>query len=170
MLVTQNLLAFNKGISQSLGILPQLPITLVRNTIYIDVMVFQGHLDFNLLLGCDHVYVMATLISSLFRVMCFLHQGRIMTIDQPSFIGPNWTPNQPTSLNVYYMKVVSSPPQINYVATYSMLASSNDLVGDVEHHLLGTLESYLSIESFETFQRIFLPYDEKLLETMASWR
>ena len=39
--VTQNLLAFNKGISQPLGILPKLPITLGGKTVYIDVMVVQ---------------------------------------------------------------------------------------------------------------------------------
>ena len=86
--VTQNLLAFNRGTSQPLGILPRLPITLVEKTVYIDVMVFQVMLDFNLLLGCDYVYVMGALVSSLFHVMCFLHEGRIVIIDQLTFIGP----------------------------------------------------------------------------------
>ena len=50
-LVTQNLLAFNKGTIQPLGILPKFPITLGGKTVYIDVMVVQGPLYFNLLLG-----------------------------------------------------------------------------------------------------------------------
>ena len=99
MLFTQNLLAFNRGTSQPLGILPKLPIILGGKIVYIDVMVVQGPLDFNLLLGRDYVYVMRALVSSLFRVMCFLHEGRIVTIDQFSFVGPNLVPNQPTSLN-----------------------------------------------------------------------
>ena len=37
--VTQNLLAFNKGTNQLLGILPKLPINLGGKTVYIDVMV-----------------------------------------------------------------------------------------------------------------------------------
>ena len=37
--VTQNLLAFNKGTIQPLGILPKFPITLGGNIVYINVMV-----------------------------------------------------------------------------------------------------------------------------------
>ena len=64
--ITQNLLAFNKGTSQPLVILPMFPITLGGKTIYIDMMVVQGPLDFNIFLGCDYVYVMGALISYLF--------------------------------------------------------------------------------------------------------
>jgi len=73
-------------------------------------MVFQGPLDFSLPLGHDYVYVMGPLISTLFQVMCFLHEGRIVTIYQLSFVGPNLTPNQPASLNDPYMQVVSRLP------------------------------------------------------------
>lgn len=89
------MLSFNKGTSQSLGILPKLPITLGGNVLYIDVMVVQGLLDFNLLLGRDYTYVMGDLVSSLFRVMCFSYEGIIWTIDQLSLIGPNLAPSQP---------------------------------------------------------------------------
>ena len=51
--VTQNLLAFNRGIIQPLGILPQLPINLGGKIIYLNVMVVPGPLDYNLLLGHD---------------------------------------------------------------------------------------------------------------------
>lgn len=61
--VTQNLLAFNRGTSQPLGFLPKFPITLGGKTVYIDVMVVQGPLDFNLLLGRNYVYVMGALVS-----------------------------------------------------------------------------------------------------------
>ena len=47
--VTQNLLSFNKTISERLGILPKLPITLEGKNVCIDLMVVQGPLDFNLL-------------------------------------------------------------------------------------------------------------------------
>lgn len=60
------MLAFNRGANQSLGILPKLPITLGGKIVYIDMMVVQGPLDFNLLLGRDYVIVMGALISSLF--------------------------------------------------------------------------------------------------------
>ena len=97
--VTQILLAFNRGTNQPIIILPKFPINLVGNTIYIDMMVFKGPLDFNLLLGHDYTYVMGSIVSSLFHVICFSHEGGIVTIDQLSLIVPNLTPNQPSSLN-----------------------------------------------------------------------
>lgn len=49
--ITQNMLAFNKGTSQPLGILPKFPISLGGKTIYVDVMVVEDPLDFKLFLG-----------------------------------------------------------------------------------------------------------------------
>jgi len=49
--------------------------------IYFNVMVVQGPLDFNLLVGREYVYVMGALVSYLFHVIFFLHEGRIVTID-----------------------------------------------------------------------------------------
>ena len=85
--ITQNMLAFNRETNQPLDILPKLPIALGGKIVYIDMMVVQGPLDFNLLLGCDYVYVMEALISSLFRVMCFPYDRRVVIIDQLTLIG-----------------------------------------------------------------------------------
>ena len=79
--VMQNLLAFNRRTSQPLGILPKLPVTLGGKTVHMDVMVVLGPLHFNLLLGRDYTYAMGALVSSIFRVVCFPHEGRIVTID-----------------------------------------------------------------------------------------
>jgi hypothetical protein len=87
--VTQNLLDFNRRTSQPLGILPQFPVTLGGKTVFIDVMVVRGPLDFSLLLGRDYVYAMKAIVSTLFHVISFPHNGRIVTIDQLSFIGPD---------------------------------------------------------------------------------
>jgi len=78
-------------------------------TVYIDVMVIQGPLDFNLLLGRDYVYVMGALVSSLFRVVCFPHEGIILTIVQLSFIGHQATPLQPSSHISSCLQAVPSP-------------------------------------------------------------
>ena len=60
------ILAFNRRPEMPLGILPQFPITLEERAICIDVMVVQGPLDFNLLLGHDYVYAMKVVVSTLF--------------------------------------------------------------------------------------------------------
>lgn len=149
--ITQNFLAFNRGTNQPLGILPKLPITLGGKTVYIVAIVFQGPLDFNLLLGHDYVYVMGALDSCLFLVMCFLHERSIVIIKKLTLIGPESISNKPSSLNCSYMKGVSAPQQVNYMATCSMPTSNDDLVVDVVHHVLGALEPDFSFGSLEMY-------------------
>ena len=66
-----------------------MPITLEEKTVYIDVMVVQGPLYFNIILGFDYVYAMKAVVSTLFQVMHFPHDGKIVTIDQLSFVKPD---------------------------------------------------------------------------------
>ena len=110
-LATDQILAFNQRPTTPLGILPLFPITLGGKTVCIDFMVVQGPLDFNLLLGCDYVYAMKVVVSTLFQVMYFPHDGNIVTIDKLSFVKPNhhMTPSHQTSLNILHVLVVPSP-------------------------------------------------------------
>ena len=75
-------------------------------------MVVQGPLDFNILLGHDYVYAMKDVVSTLFRVMHFPHDGKIVTIDQLSFVTPDHhiTPSNKTTLNVLHVLMALSPP------------------------------------------------------------
>ena len=169
--ITQNLLDFNKRTSQPLGILPQFPVTLRGKNIIIDVMVVQDTLDFSLLLGRDYVYAMKAIVSTLFRVISFPHDGRIVTIDQISFIGTDWI----ASLNGSHMHMVLSMPHVNYVALCPMTSTSDDLdlvvdmvissIGLLEHALF-TLVATLDMVSF---QSVFLPSSEDLLEAMTEF-
>jgi len=118
--ITHNLLAFNKTISEPLGILPKLPITLEGKIVYIDLMIVQGPLDFNFLFGQDYVYTMEVVVSIPFCVLHFPHNGNIVTIYQLSFIYLDSTTSHLTFLNVPYLKVVSTLPQVNYMATTPM--------------------------------------------------
>jgi len=76
----RNLIGFDKGTSRPLGILPNVPITLRTKIVYINLMVVQGPLDYNLLLGCDYMYSMGAIVSSLFIIMCFPHEGRVVKL------------------------------------------------------------------------------------------
>jgi hypothetical protein len=98
----QNLLDFNKRTNQNLRNLPQFPMTLGGKTIFIDVMVVQDPLDFDLLLGGYYFYDMKSIMSTFFRVISFPHDGRVVTIDQLSFVGPDLTVNLMTSMNGSY--------------------------------------------------------------------
>jgi len=144
-------LPFNRVTSQPLEILSQFPITLGGKIIYLNVMVVPGPLDYNLLLGRDYVYDMGAIVSTLFRVICFLHEGRIVTIDQHSFPRPNMASSQPYSLNGPFVLMVSSPPRVNYVATPSMPTSTNNQFRDVVHYVLGALEPDLGFLIMDPF-------------------
>jgi len=120
--ITQNLKAFNRAISEPLGILPKFSITLEGKTVCIDLMVVRGPLDFNLLLGRDYVYAMKDVVSTLFCMMSFPHNGNTVTVDQLSFPSLVSTTNNMTPLNIPGSKVVSTPPQVNYVATGPMIS------------------------------------------------
>jgi hypothetical protein len=169
--VTHSLLAFNRGTSQPLGILPQFPITLGGKTVFIDVMVVRDPLDFSLLLGRDYVYAMKAIVSTLFRVISFPHDGRIVTIDQLSCIGPDWV----TSLSGSYMQTVSPSPHVNYVALSPMTSTSDDLdpVVDMVISSVGLLEPDLltPVTTLDmcSFQSDSLPSDEDLLEAMSEF-
>jgi hypothetical protein len=169
--VTQNLLAFNRRTSQPLGTLPQFPVTLGGKTVFIDVMVVQDPLDFSLLLGRDYVYAMKAIVSTLFRVISFPHDGRVVTVDQLSFIDPAWI----ASLNGSYMQTVSPLPQVNYVALSPMASTSDDLdpVVDMVISSIGLLEPDLftpvATLDMVSFQSVFLPSSEDLLEAMTEF-
>lgn len=153
-----NLTAFDEGTSQPLGILPQFPVTLGGKTVYIDVSVTQGALDFSLLLGRDYVYAMGVLVSSLFRVVFFPHDGRIVTIDQLSFVRPRVPPAQLSSPPGFHPPVASAPSQINYVATSPVPGSSD---AAVMHSFLEALGP--------DFQDVGLPSGVALLGASTSY-
>jgi hypothetical protein len=81
---------------------------------------------------------MKAIVSTLFRVISFPHDGRVVTVDQLSFIDPDWI----ASLNGSYMQTVSPPPQVNYVVLSPMDSTSDDLdpIVDMVISSIGSLE------------------------------
>jgi hypothetical protein len=79
---SHDLLASDRHPSEYLGVLPQFLISLGGKTILVNVIVVQGPLDFNMLLGRDYVYAMNVVVSTLFQVMHFPHNGSIVIVDQ----------------------------------------------------------------------------------------
>jgi hypothetical protein len=169
--VTQNLLDFNRRTSQPLGTLSQFPVTLGGKTVFIDIMVVQDPLDFTLLLRQDYIYAMKVIVSTLFHVISFPHDGRVATVDQLSFIDPDWI----ASLNGSYMQMVLPPPEVNYVVLFPMDSTSDDLdpVVDMVISSIGLLEPdlFTPIVTLDmvSFQSVFLPSNEDLLEAMTEF-
>jgi hypothetical protein len=67
------------------GILLAFSIQLGGKMIEVEVEVVDAPLDYNLLLGRNWTYSMVVIVSSIFRMLCFPHQGEIVTIDQLYF-------------------------------------------------------------------------------------
>ena len=65
-------------------ILPHVPITFFRKTILIDIEVVNAQLDYDLLLGRSYMYTMRTVASTVFRLMMFPHEGKIVMVDHDS--------------------------------------------------------------------------------------
>jgi len=100
---------------------------------------------------------MGALVSSLFHVVCFPHDGRIVTIDQLSFVRPQAPPAHLSFPSGFHPPVASAPPQINYVATYPVSGSSD---ATVVHSVLRALGP--------DFQDVGLPSGVALLGAYTS--
>jgi hypothetical protein len=73
-----------------------LSITLEGKSVNVEVEVFDAPLDYNLLLGCSWIDSMLTVVSTLFRVLHFPHQGKVITVDQLTlFNSDSCTSNMP---------------------------------------------------------------------------
>jgi hypothetical protein len=75
--------AFNGTIFKPCGVLPSLCITSEGKAVNVEV--FDTPLDYNLLLGCSWIDSMRAVVSTLFRVLRFLHQGKVIIVNQLAF-------------------------------------------------------------------------------------
>jgi len=55
----------------------------------VEIEVVDAPIDYNLLLGHSWTYAMQAVVATVFRVLLFPHEGRIVTIDQLSFSRPD---------------------------------------------------------------------------------
>ena len=56
----------------------------------VDVEVVDKKLDYNLLLGRSWTYVVTVIVSIVFRIIQFLLDGKVITVDQLSFCIPDY--------------------------------------------------------------------------------
>jgi hypothetical protein len=75
------------------GILNLLVVEIGGKPILVEVEVVDVPLDYNLLLGCSWFYTMTIVSSSVFHLLQFPHQGKIVTIDQLDYCIPHTTPS-----------------------------------------------------------------------------
>jgi hypothetical protein len=77
--------AFNGSGFKPYGVLASFPIMLEGKRVQVKVEVFDALLDYNLFLGHSWIDSMCAVVSTLFHVVHFPHQGKVITINQISF-------------------------------------------------------------------------------------
>ena len=77
--------AFDGHIFKPHGILTTLLVEISGKTVTIDVEVIDGPLDYNLLLGRTWFYGMKVVASTVFWLLSFPHQGKIIIVNQLDF-------------------------------------------------------------------------------------
>jgi hypothetical protein len=75
------LIAFDRHSFRPHGILPAFLVQLGGKTVEVEVEVVHAPLDYNMFLGHNWTYALVSFVSSIFRMLCFPHEGKIMTID-----------------------------------------------------------------------------------------
>lgn len=63
------------------GIIPTFPICVGGKVVNIEVEIVDTNLDYNFLSGRNWIYEMDAIVSSLFHILCFPHEGRIVKVD-----------------------------------------------------------------------------------------
>jgi hypothetical protein len=76
------------------GILNLLVVEIGGKYVLVEVEVVDAPLDYNLLLGCSWFYAIYVVSSSVFCMLQFPHQGKIVTIDQLDYCIPHTTPSR----------------------------------------------------------------------------
>ena len=138
--------AFDGHLFTPHGILTAFLVELGGETVIVEVEVVNAPLDYNLLLGQSWLYPMRAIASTIYRLVCFPHQGKIIYVNQLDYCTPklrfNSIANVPLVSNSYqdlklvgvglfkdpYLMGVFPPPvpdtivtlinMISYVGTY----------------------------------------------------
>jgi len=78
---SNSLKAFDNHTFVLKGYLANFPITLAGKTVMVDVEVVDRKLDYNLLLGCSWTYAMMAVVSTIFHIILFPLDGKVITVD-----------------------------------------------------------------------------------------
>jgi hypothetical protein len=99
--------------------------------VFVKFELVDAPLDYNILLGQSWTYVMHVVVSTMFQVLCFPHEGQIVKIDQLSFSHLNTSSGASTILMIDN----SQPKTVNlgtglfplFMGTFDYRLPSNDV-------------------------------------------
>ena len=119
------LTAFDGHSHRPHGIVPSFPIYVGGKTVNIEVEIVDASLDYNLLLGKNWIYEMDAITSSLFRIICFPHEWRIIIVDQLDYSPIDL--NASTDSTILTLDNAKSPVENLGVGMYSSLMGTFDI-------------------------------------------
>jgi hypothetical protein len=137
------LTAFDDHSFRPHGILPTFLVQLGGKTIEVELEVVDAPLDYNLLLRRNWTYAMVVVILSVFCVLCFPHQGEIVTIDQLSFAYSS--PNTSIGLSIPMIDNSQKTTENISVWMYSSLMGTFDFSTPI-HHVYAMSSRHVSVE------------------------
>jgi len=111
--------------------LPAFSICVWGKFVNVEVEIVDANFDYNILLRRNWVYIMDAIVSSLFRILCFPHEGIIITVDQMAY-----SPNNPnTSYNSTIPLAKNSKNHVENlgVGMYSSLMITFDLPSPISY-------------------------------------
>ena len=161
------------------GIVLALPIFVGGKIVNIEVGIVDASLDYNLLLGKNWMYEMDAIACSLFRIIFFPHEGRIVTVDQLdcSPVDPNAStdstiplvdnaklPVENLGVGMYFslMGNFDIPPpsiHINEISSSRVLAPYEFLDKQARgYNVLGAFKECISLENTSSLKHFYVPY------------
>jgi hypothetical protein len=111
----------------------------------VEVEVVDAPLNYNILLGRNWTYAMTTIVSSGFHILCFPHEGNIVTIDQLSFAHPS--PNASVGPSVPIIDNSQQETENVGVRMYSSLMGTFDFTTPISYINAISSESSSSMRS-----------------------
>lgn len=100
------------------GIILAFPIFVGGKVVNIKVEIIDANLDYNILLGRNWIYEIDVIISTLFRVLCFPHEGKIVKVDQLDY-----SPVDPHANSHSIVPLVDNPHQLIENLGFEMYSS-----------------------------------------------
>jgi hypothetical protein len=118
----------------------------------VDFKVVDVPLDYNFLVGCNWIYAMTMVLSSIFHTLCFPHEGKIVTIDQLLFV--HASPNESVGPLIPVIENSWQETEDVGVRMYSSLMGSFDFMAPI-HQIHSIFSRYSLSMRFIPFRTLY---------------
>jgi len=100
--------AYDGHRSTPVNLYPNIPVKLAGKTVLMDTEVLDTQLDYNILLSQSYMYEMLVVASSVFRIMMFAHEVKVITIDPLTYYEKITSPTLDGVLPLVSQEVVTT--------------------------------------------------------------